>query len=834
MACGLARRLLAAVACHGLGAKEGAVALLHRGPSAGRRQARESAHYPGVGRSVAYAVPGDRTGRRRPAAGRCQPKRPDRIEWMPHANVVSAITFAFPAMAWGAAACAAPVLIHLILRSRPRRQEFPAIRYLVASHRSSIRRHRLRHLLLLLLRVLVILMLMAALARPTYRGSWLSAQARDATAAVFLLDDSASMEYRVNQDSRLERARSFIRAVVEQPGRFPGGSAFALMTCRGGGDPFWLSRAQDLLELAERTTSGEHDVPLSSAIEQALRRLAESTLARRELYILTDQTARAWEGVAARRFADLENTAVIVLDAGHRESLDACIRLTSASLATLSAGSPLRLEFAIAAGNAPSSTRVEAHCDGVLIARTDTMTILAAATATGSIVVPALTTGVHGIELRMDAGDALACNDSVFVAVEVRPAPRVAVVRNAHTARHEAVEPARVAALLCPATLPEHRRPFEVVELDTAALPEALNVTRNGTAPFKSVVLVDLANWDAVMVNALFGYVQSGGLVIVIAGDGMTAPLSVESVLPGAFVDRVRPVDPTRIAVLAEPRTAGQTSGTELAALSESVAAPLASAAIYQYARIRPSAEAVSLAEFADGGPAILARRIGAGSVIQWAFSLDPGWSDLGIRAGPAVILLHTLLAETGAAEAHAATVACGQSVEVAAPTHMRGGRLKSRRSGGKHPSDGTETASRGEGGAPESEAHDEHDSDGLSIVNGRLAARLEWTAQGKIRCVPVVPGLYEVRVSGYPDRIAVCAANLHEAETIAERVDADAVRSFFAPDSAIVVDDPALLNQPTMTVAGDRDLEGYCFLLALLALLLEGLVANRFYRRSE
>lgn len=60
-----------------------------------------------------------------------------------------------------------PILLHLMMRAKPKRIEFPALRLLQSRQTSNSRRMRVRHLLLLLLRALLIAVAVLALARPS-------------------------------------------------------------------------------------------------------------------------------------------------------------------------------------------------------------------------------------------------------------------------------------------------------------------------------------------------------------------------------------------------------------------------------------------------------------------------------------------------------------------------------------------------------------------------------------------------------------------------------------------------------------------------------------------
>ena len=60
-----------------------------------------------------------------------------------------AMAFQFAPILWAGGAAAAPVVIHLILRTRPRKVRFPAVEFIRKVHRANIKMHRLKHLILL-------------------------------------------------------------------------------------------------------------------------------------------------------------------------------------------------------------------------------------------------------------------------------------------------------------------------------------------------------------------------------------------------------------------------------------------------------------------------------------------------------------------------------------------------------------------------------------------------------------------------------------------------------------------------------------------------------------
>lgn len=72
-----------------------------------------------------------------------------------------------PALIYAAGLAVIPVILHFLLRAKPKKLVFPALRLIQLRRRQNIRRLRLRHVWLMLLRMLVIVGLAIAIARPS-------------------------------------------------------------------------------------------------------------------------------------------------------------------------------------------------------------------------------------------------------------------------------------------------------------------------------------------------------------------------------------------------------------------------------------------------------------------------------------------------------------------------------------------------------------------------------------------------------------------------------------------------------------------------------------------
>ena len=124
-----------------------------------------------------------------------------------------------PLMLTGLVTLAIPVAIHLVMRTRPRRMEFPAVRFVQESQRASGGMNRLKHLLLLALRLAILALLVVILARPMGRAGAVAGPdelQRVPASVVLCFDNSPSMTYRHQGLSRLEQAQQYAREIVRR------------------------------------------------------------------------------------------------------------------------------------------------------------------------------------------------------------------------------------------------------------------------------------------------------------------------------------------------------------------------------------------------------------------------------------------------------------------------------------------------------------------------------------------------------------------------------------------------------------------------------------------
>jgi len=134
------------------------------------------------------------------------------------------MTFIHPLLLGGLLLVGIPVLIHMVMRQKPKHLLFPAVRFLLQRQQSNRRRLQLRHLILLAMRMLLIAAICLALARPRVLNERLNLAADQPVDAVMIFDTSFSMGYTTGGKTRLELAVEHGLQLLKD---FPDGSRIA-------------------------------------------------------------------------------------------------------------------------------------------------------------------------------------------------------------------------------------------------------------------------------------------------------------------------------------------------------------------------------------------------------------------------------------------------------------------------------------------------------------------------------------------------------------------------------------------------------------------------------
>ncbi|HLW66746.1 MAG TPA: BatA domain-containing protein, partial [Gemmataceae bacterium] len=203
-----------------------------------------------------------------------------------------------PLLLGGLALMGVPVLLHLMMRQKPKHLMFPAFRFLQQRAKTNQRKIRLRHLLLLLLRMLLIALIVLALVRPRVFSDRFHIANQNAAVAM-VIDTSPSMEYTVAGKSRLEEAKQRALEVLDEVGD---GSRVVIIDT-GGKLQEWASVAE-AREQVRNLTPKAGNAPVTNGLSAAYQKFdeldksalaAEGEALPRILYAISDRTVASWD-----------------------------------------------------------------------------------------------------------------------------------------------------------------------------------------------------------------------------------------------------------------------------------------------------------------------------------------------------------------------------------------------------------------------------------------------------------------------------------------------------------------------------------------------------------
>jgi len=196
----------------------------------------------------------------------------------------------------GIAAAAIPIIIHLIHKRHSRSVDFPSLMFLRLIDLRMASRQRLREFIVLALRIAAIALFAFALSKPILRTRTASAGPRTSTTAVIIIDNSFSMNYKESGVTGLEKAREKAQEILDTLA--PGDNAAIIPVA--GYAPADSGLSSDLAGLVNRVEMLK-EMPsagsLEGALDLAVKALEGSKEINRELYVISDFQQLIWEPV---------------------------------------------------------------------------------------------------------------------------------------------------------------------------------------------------------------------------------------------------------------------------------------------------------------------------------------------------------------------------------------------------------------------------------------------------------------------------------------------------------------------------------------------------------
>jgi hypothetical protein len=743
------------------------------------------------------------------------------------------MTFIHPLLLGGLLLVGIPVLIHMVMRQKPKHLLFPAVRFLLQKQQSNRRRLQLRHLLLLALRILLIAAICLALARPRVLNERLNLAADRPVAAVLVFDTSYSMGYVSAGQTRLQLA---IQQGLELLKDFPDGSRIAVLdTSEQGGE--WLSPPGMAQELAQEKINGlelrPNSFPVTTLLAAAYELLAKleqeaegpEEAMPRFLYVFSDRTEACWDG---RQLESLKRQRdrvpppevhAVFVDVGIDNPADMAITDLTLPRQAISPRDRVIIRATVRATGADVETEAVCEIDGTVVDKR-LVKLAAGQSEVVSFERGDLPLGLHQAVVSLKTEDAtLGFNDKRYVTFEVRSPRRVLTIVD-----HKTPGPQYWTEAL-------NIKSLSNFECDEKPLNEIDPLGPADLENYRAITLLGLASPSGDLWEKLERFVKKGGGLAVIPGGQELVRKAYDSekaqaLLPGRFVELLKA--PPR--VKDEPETVITWNWEK--ATSHPLLAPFqqwrregnidffqSGKSVYRYWKVEPRPGAASeIISYTDREnlPALLERHFEDksthGKVLLFTTALDndhvppdPRNPDRMNDYLEMPVSFFLALAQkavgylTGDAEEATFNYKCGQAVPVPLPGDSR---LASYTLVGP--------------GLSAQEA----------IIN-RAENESELTITKAVK-----EGNYKVVGDG--KEIAAFSLNVSPEESLLDRVPPEKIEALFGEGALLPLDAKTNLREALQGHWSQPiELLPWLMILILLVLAVENLLANKFYRRE-
>jgi hypothetical protein len=522
---------------------------------------------------------------------------------------------------------AIPVIIHLVFRQKARRVDLGTLRFLRVVLQQNARRRRVMRWLLLALRMGAIALLAGLFARPF----WLAFQpAGEKKIVAVLIDRSATMDVKSDGKRLIEQAIDETKALL---GSATENTRFEIALFDHAVHPLVESTPGDKAsprEVSASELSGKLAAPkvcsggtdYGAALAWA-RDVLTPPAVEKHLHIFTDfqRSGLAWSEVDAlpdsvvSHLHDLGRAAinnVAVTEARPERPWVRPEEPTSIHVAVQNGGPFTTPEMPVVLKLVNGARKVELK---------EILKIEPGAVESLRFDLPALAEGPWQGTVSIEIEDDLAIDNERHVMILASKPYQILLVDG-----RSATKPALAATYFLEAAL----RLAPGGELSSASLFEPRSVAvddlPSALEKFDVVVLADVGELEKTDAARLERYVESGGALLVFAGDNVaperTKQLAAAGLIPGQLKGINNVTDlPLRL-------SKWDAKHPIFTPFNDPQLGDLQRLAFSACTSIEPASAAQVLAKFRDGEPAMLEMAKGKGNVVWFAVSCDRQWSD--------------------------------------------------------------------------------------------------------------------------------------------------------------------------------------------------------------
>lgn len=527
--------------------------------------------------------------------------------------------FTNPALLGGLALLSVPILIHLLLRLKKRRQRFSTLQFFRRLDAQATCRRKLRNWLLLATRVLLLLLIVLAFARPYLTANPAAARATPRQQVIIILDRSASMSARDTEGSRWERAKT---AVQRRIARLNPEDRVVLIGCAAQAETLVEpTTPADVLKGLNALKSTHGTADLGKGLQQAARLLAKTSSFFTNTICVVSDLQRA-SCVNLGPYPIPGATGLEVLNIG-----DVYAPNTAVTEVALNSGTAARARATVVNFSAEEFPEFALQ---LLVDDREVLSIplhLAAAGSTNvELALPASAPGWHSTQVRIQSRDAQPLDDICYQTFYVAPPVRLLVLEPRQVTKLFQEESFFITSALDPLFgLTNTSRPG--FTLEKIASTDLLDRLQRHSSPslYDVVVLPGLKSIPSGVAPALTKFVGEGGGLLLFLNDGVSIN-RYNSELPDLL-----PVALEKLETAADldwRLWEHEEQSPVFAPFAAPSSGDLSIARFTRRAALKPVANAAALARFQDGVPLIVERTLGRGRVLLINTSADTAWSD--------------------------------------------------------------------------------------------------------------------------------------------------------------------------------------------------------------
>ena len=514
------------------------------------------------------------------------------------------MAFLNPIFLIGAIAAAVPVLVHLVRQTRAVRIQFPSLMFLRKIEQKTVRRRKLRNLLLLAMRCAALLLLALAFARPFFTGSTPVSASAEHTSTVILLDDSYSMRY----SDVFTRARQAARNTISDAAADEQLAVVAFSKSYQVLMPLKADRAEATAAV-NAVQPGLDSTDYLQAIQAADAILKDASSGPRRVFLISDFQEAGWNRSAPPVKLDPE-VKLFPIDVSDSKPSNLAVTQVAADPVVYAQKYSAKVIARVSSFGVEDveNGAVELKLNDLPVERRP-LKIDASGTQSVEFTGFNVPEGSNRATIEV-TGDSFTLDNKFFFTIRRENQTRVLAIDTAARGRSESffLQQALAAG--------ENNQHALTVKSGGSVNPSELD-------PYRVVILNDASGISQGLASSLKAFVERGGGLILAAGKhtdagdfnqalGALAPAHLgESVLPRGY------------ALMSQVKTDHPIFG------AFARGGRLTSTRVYGYHRATPKEGSLTIAALDDGSPIVIEGSAGRGKVLLITTTLDTAWNDL-------------------------------------------------------------------------------------------------------------------------------------------------------------------------------------------------------------